>query len=80
MTEFGKLVAKEKVKFPLFWCLKPDSQAALLQWQFDNYSEILKIPTPPTTSKGVWLAVEMESIEEIDKIMRQAPSHMKQVQ
>ena len=58
----------------LFWYLKPETQARLLQWQFDNYGEKLDIPTPPMTSKGVWLTVEMESAEEIDRLIRQPPS------
>ena len=67
---------------PLFWCLKVDrqaeTQAALIQFQWDNYGEILKIPTPPMTSKGVWLTVETETIEEIGRLMRHAPSRSRE--
>ncbi len=59
-------------KWPLFWCLEPETQARLLQYQWDNYGETLDIPTPPQTAKSVWLAVQMENIEEIDRLMRQA--------
>ena len=59
---------------PLFWSLKPETQAALIQFHWDNYGERLQIPTPTMTSKGVWLTVEMESAEEIDRLMRQPPS------
>lgn len=58
----------------LFWCLKTSAQAALMQYQWDNYETKLEIPTPPLTSKGVWLNVQIENSEEIDRIMRQAPS------
>lgn len=61
-------------KWPLFWCLESKAQAALIQYQWDNYELKLDIPTPPQTSKGVWLAVQTENLEEIDRIMRQPPS------
>jgi len=67
------------VNTPLFWSLKPETQARLLQWQFDNYGEKLGIPTLPMTSKGVWLAVEMESAEEINHLIRQTRRHFKGV-
>ncbi len=34
----------------LFWSLKPETQAALMQWQYDNYGEKMDIPTPPMTN------------------------------
>ena len=58
----------------LFWCLKPEKQAALIRYQFDNYGEKLEIPTPPMTSKGVWQTVQLENLEEIGRLIRQAPS------
>ena len=60
--------------WPLFWCLESETQAALIQWQWDNYGERLKIPTPPMTSKAVWGVVVEENSEEIDRLIRQAPS------
>ena len=54
----------------LFWNLKPETQAALMQWQYDNYGKKMDIPTPPMTSEGVWLNVKMENVQEIDKLMR----------
>jgi len=62
------------MKWPLFWCLTTETQAKLMQYQWDNYGEILNIPTPAQTSKGVWQSVQLENLEEIDRIMRQAPS------
>ena len=70
-------------KWPLFWCLKVDRQAEiqakLMQYQWDNYGEKLEIPTPPGTSDGVWLTVELENAEEIDRIMRQAPKKQRRI-
>lgn len=60
--------------WPLWWCLKPESQAALMLFQFQNYGTKLDIPAPPQTSKGIWLNTQLETAEEIDHIIRQAPS------
>ncbi len=60
---------------PLFWILKPEDQVKLMKYQWDNYGEKLDIPTPPGTSRGVCLAAETENIDEIDRLMRQAPSN-----
>lgn len=62
------------MKVPVFWCLSAKSQAALMQFQYDEHGERLDIPTPPQTSRGTWLTVVGETSEEIDKIMRQPPS------
>ena len=66
-------------KYPLFWCLKTDQQAKLMQFYYDKYGEILDIPKPPQTAQSVWLTVQMESSKEIDHLMRQAPSHQKRI-
>jgi len=60
--------------WPLFWCLKSEDQAKLMQFQWDVYGLKLDIPTPPRASKSVWQTVMLESAEEIDKLMRQASS------
>ena len=46
----------------LWWCLDPEQQAALIQFQWDNYHEKLEIP--PMTYKGVWLEVAIENPSE----------------
>lgn len=56
----------------LWWCLDPEQQAALIQFQWDNYHEKLEIP--PMTYKGVWLEVAIENPSEIGRLMRQPPS------
>jgi len=45
-----------------------------MRFQFDTYGEKLEIPTLPKTSEGVWLSVMLENSEEIDRLIRQAPS------
>ncbi len=66
-------------RWPLFWCLEPKAQAVLMIFQLETYGMKLEIPTPPQTSKGAWLNVQIENSEEIDKLMRQAPKHQRQV-
>lgn len=65
--------------WPLFWCLEPECQALLIQFQWDVYGLRLEIPVPPKTSKAVWQAVQSDNEEEIDKLMRQPPKHKKRV-
>lgn len=60
--------------WPLFWCLEPKAQAALMLFQFQNYGTKLDIPAPPQTSRGVWLNTQLENADEIERIMRRAPS------
>jgi len=57
---------------PLFWALSPETQAALMVYQWDNYGEKLNIPAPPGTSTGT--SVQLENLEEIDQLLRQPPS------
>ncbi len=70
-------------KCPLFWNLKTDRQsdiqASLMLYQWENYREKLEIPAPPGSSQGVWLTVQLETSEEIDKLMRQRPKSPKRV-
>ena len=63
-----------RFEYPLWWRLSAAAQAKLMQYQWDNYGEILDIPKPTQTSKGVWMSVQLENLEEISRIMRQAPS------
>lgn len=60
--------------WPLFWCLKPEDQAKLMQFQWDNHGDKLEIPAPGRTSEAAWQAVMLENSEEIDRLMRQALS------
>lgn len=59
------------IAWPLFWCLESEAQALLMQFQWDTYGQILEVPSPPQTSQGVWLAVQMENSEEIARLMKQ---------
>ena len=66
-------------KWPLFWCLKAEQQAKLMQFYYDKYGEILNIPKPTQTSNGVWQSVQLENLEEIERIMKRPPKHQKRV-
>ena len=69
-------------RHPLFWCLKVDRlaaiQPALMQYQLDNYGELLNIPNPPMVSDGVWLNTQLEASGEIAKLMEKAPSRSRE--
>lgn len=51
--------------WPLFWCLKPEAQALLMQYQWDKYGFRLEIPPPPS---DVLTETKLESLEEINQI------------
>lgn len=61
--------------WPLWWHLEPAAQALLMQFQWDNYKYHIEIPPLP----GSKIDTEIESPEEIDSLMRQAPRHQKRV-
>ena len=71
------MMRKMHHSWPLFWCLEPETQAALMQYQWDNYELKLDIPTPHQTSKGVWLNTQLENADEIDRLIRQTRRHFK---
>jgi len=48
-----------------------------MQYQWDNYGEIMDIPRPIMTSKGVWMSVQLENLDEIGKLLRQTRRHFK---
>ena len=56
----------------LFWMLKPQDQVALMQYQYDHYDTHLDIPMD--AFKSVSLDSQIETLEEIDREMRKAPS------
>jgi len=60
-----------KIEWPIWWCLEPAVQAALMQFQFDNYGYRLQIP-PMLDFSG--RDTKPESLEEIDRELRKAPS------
>lgn len=64
----------KRTTWPLFWCLKPEAQAKLMQLYWDEFGTRLEIPAPPGITEDVWQKVRLESLEEIDRIMRQPPS------
>lgn len=66
-----------RTMWPLFWCLTPECQAKLMQYQWDNYGFRLEIPPPLGASQNKWKIVLLESHEEIDRLMRQRPHYPK---
>ena len=62
------------MSFNLFSSLQPDEQAALMIFQWDNYGEQLKALEK---TAGVSLDTKLESLEELDKLMRQAPGRVR---
>ena len=61
----------KEINWPIFWCLEPGAQALLMQFQWNEYGYRLEVPRLP---KDTHIDTEIESPEEIGKIMRQAPS------
>ncbi len=58
---------------PLFWCLSVESQAALMQYHWDNFGTTLELPSRPEPGFDKDI-ISTESLDEIDKLIRQAPS------
>ena len=58
-----------------FWILSSEDQAKLMMYQWDNYGTELEIAREkqPETYKTIVIS-ETEDTEEIEKIMRRAPS------
>ena len=57
---------------PLWCLLTEESQEALKKYQKDRYGKNIKIPIPATSP--VEIDVQIEDIEEIDKLIRQPRS------
>ena len=55
----------------LFWILKPEDQAKLMSYQYENYGTHLTIPQDPF--QPITLDSKLETLEEIDREMRKAP-------
>lgn len=67
---------KMKSEWPLWWCLEPATQALLMKFQWDEYGYRLTIP--PMLSHG-HIDTDIESPEEIARIVKQPPRHQKRV-
>lgn len=65
---------KMRTTWPLFWCLKPEAQALLMKYQWDNHG--FRLQVPPLSDDG-HIDTKIESPEEIDKLMRQKPRYFK---
>ena len=65
------MVAYEKNTWPLWQCLRPEALSHLARLQRKKYRKGLNLPDDPYR--------DVESLEEIDRLMRK-PSHYREVQ
>ena len=65
-----------KIKWPIWWCLEPEVQVLLMQFQWDNYGYHLQIPSMPDVAR---VDTKLETLEEIGREMRRPPKHQKRV-
>jgi len=68
---FCYLGEKMKIKWPIWWCLEPEVQVLLMKFQWDNYGYHLTIPPMPDFAGA---DTKLETLEEIGREMRKAPS------
>lgn len=66
----------KRVTWAIWWCLEPSVQTALMQLQWDEYGYRLMIPPLPG---DIHVDTEMESLEEIGRIITRRPRHYKGV-
>ena len=66
-----------KMNNPLWWCILVETQASLIKYQFDTYGYRLSILHSPIA--GVSLDAELESTDQIGRIVRQRPRSPRQV-
>ena len=65
-----------EIKYPLFMCLRSETQAKIAILQWNTYGQKLDIPLTPEEPKPVIIDApnyQEEQAIELDKIMRQAP-------
>ena len=56
---------------PIFWCLSAKTQAALMQYQHDNYGVKLEVISGPVAEEpDIQIDVGLESPEEIAQLMK----------
>ena len=61
-----------KIEWPVFWILKPEDQVKLRDFQDKNYG--MELTIPPDPFKPVFIDSKPETLEEVDKELRKAPS------
>ena len=69
---------KDRSQCPIFWLLSAQAQAALMEAHYNDDGTKLNIPLAQGTSSD-WDTSVSESLEDIDKIMREAPRHQRRV-
>ena len=62
-------IYKDKIMWPLWYCLSANCQVKLTEYQQCVYG--LKLETPPKSSKRVTLDCQVADVEEIGKLIRQ---------
>lgn len=65
----------ERVTWPLWQCISPESLAKLILYQWDHYG--LKLDLLSGSESDIHVVTTIEPLEEIDHIMRQPPSRSK---
>jgi len=63
---------RREIKYPLFLCLKPEAQVAVAQYQWHTYGLVIE---PALMPEEPIIDTEIESLDELTKIMQQTPRH-----
>ncbi len=66
-------MALSRIKYPIFWCIEPHQQAALLRYNYEVHGTVLSPPLPPGTSQAVWDNTWEDSREDVDRLMKERP-------
>jgi len=64
------------IEWPIWWCLEPEAQAVLMQYEWEKYGYHLTIPPMQDHSH---INTKLESSRELERLMRQPPRHQMRV-
>ena len=72
---------KDRSQCPIFWLLSAQAQAALMEAHYDADGTYLNIPLglEATNDWDTSVSENIEELDEIAKIMREAPKHQRRV-
>lgn len=70
-------IYKNRNTWPLWQCLEPQVLAKLVAFQWKHYRTKLDLLTGPRAN--IHIDTQIESLEEIDRLMRTPPEHPKRV-
>lgn len=65
-----------RATWPLFWCLSAKARTELEHHYEAKYGHPLEMPSLPS---NIRIDAAVESVEEIDRLMRQKPHHPRRV-